>query len=129
MVMQNPRRAGMATFRCRRLSTRFRRRWLANSRTPRARPARRASLSSPWRLSGTRPRPQLGFARWPTVSSTQHSSRRSEGPDLMTTEARASILVVDDTVENLRLLVSILGDRGYEPRPVTNGSDALRAAE
>jgi two-component system sensor histidine kinase/response regulator len=47
----------------------------------------------------------------------------------MTTEARASILIVDDTVENLRLLVSILGDRGYEPRPVTNGSDALRAAE
>lgn len=42
---------------------------------------------------------------------------------------RANILVVDDTVENLRLLVSVLGDRGYEPRPVTNGADALRAAE
>src|SRR5579862_3520464 len=41
---------------------------------------------------------------------------------------RASILVVDDTVENLRLLVGILGDRGYDARPVTNGPEALQAA-
>ncbi len=41
---------------------------------------------------------------------------------------RASILVVDDTVENLRLLVGILGDRGYDTRPVTNGAEALQAA-
>lgn len=40
-----------------------------------------------------------------------------------------SILVVDDTVENLRLLVGILGERGYEARPVTNGPDAIAAAE
>ena len=48
----------------------------------------------------------------------------------MVTEPRAtSVLVVDDTVENLRLLAGILRDRGYEPRPVTNGPEALRAAE
>ena len=48
----------------------------------------------------------------------------------MPTDPRpASVLIVDDTVENLRLLVDILGDHGYEARPVTNGSDALRAAE
>ena len=38
-----------------------------------------------------------------------------------------SILIVDDTVENLRLLTGMLGDRGYDPRPVTNGLDALEA--
>ncbi|MFI5232587.1 MAG: response regulator [Gemmatimonadales bacterium] len=40
---------------------------------------------------------------------------------------RASILIVDDTIENLRLLVGILGDRGYDARPVTNGPEALQA--
>src|SRR5690349_13442584 len=40
-----------------------------------------------------------------------------------------NILVADDTVENLRLLSSILGDCGYEVRPVTNGRQALQAAE
>lgn len=44
-------------------------------------------------------------------------------------DRQPSILVVDDTVENLRLLVGILGERGYEARPVTNGPDALVAAE
>jgi two-component system, sensor histidine kinase and response regulator len=49
----------------------------------------------------------------------------------MTTSTRAvpNILVVDDTVENLRLLSSILGQCGYEVRPVTNGRQALQAAE
>jgi signal transduction histidine kinase len=45
-----------------------------------------------------------------------------------TASDRPSILIVDDTVENLRLLVSVLGERGYETRPVTSGADALRAA-
>ena len=40
----------------------------------------------------------------------------------------ASILVVDDTVENLQLLGSMLSEQGYEVRPVTNGRDALLAA-
>ena len=40
-----------------------------------------------------------------------------------------SILVVDDTVENLRLLATVLGDHGYEVRPVTNGRQALLAIE
>ena len=39
------------------------------------------------------------------------------------------ILVVDDTAENLRLLTSMLGDKGYEIRPVPSGRLALQAAE
>ncbi len=41
----------------------------------------------------------------------------------------ANILVVDDEPENLRLLCTILGQSGYEVRPVTNGRQALQAAE
>ena len=41
----------------------------------------------------------------------------------------ASVLVVDDTIENLRLLSSMLEDHGYEVRPVTNGRQALQAVE
>jgi two-component system sensor histidine kinase/response regulator len=41
----------------------------------------------------------------------------------------ATILVVDDTVENLQLLASLLGGQGYDVRPVTNGRLALQAVE
>jgi DNA-binding response OmpR family regulator len=52
----------------------------------------------------------------------------------MTSNAAASaatpgILIVDDAVENLRLLTAMLRERGYEPRPVPNGKLALRAAQ
>ncbi len=40
-----------------------------------------------------------------------------------------NILVVDDTAENLRLLANMLGDRGFEVRPVTSGRQALQVAE
>jgi two-component system sensor histidine kinase/response regulator len=43
--------------------------------------------------------------------------------------AVANILVADDTVENLRLLVNMLGGQGYEVRPVTGGARAIAAAE
>lgn len=42
--------------------------------------------------------------------------------------APADILVVDDTVSNLRLLERMLGERGYKVRPVRSGEAALRAA-
>jgi len=42
---------------------------------------------------------------------------------------KANILVVDDTIENLRLLSSMLSECGYEVRPVTNGRQALQAVE
>ncbi len=42
---------------------------------------------------------------------------------------KASILVVDDTPENLRLLSELLQKQGYNARPVPNGSLALKAAE
>ncbi len=38
-----------------------------------------------------------------------------------------NILVVDDTAENLRLLSTMLSQRGYTPRCVINGKMALRA--
>lgn len=43
--------------------------------------------------------------------------------------APATILVVDDTIENLQLLASLLGAHGYDVRPVTNGRQALQAVE
>src|SRR6187402_3507950 len=41
----------------------------------------------------------------------------------------ASLLVVDDTLANLRLLGSMLGEEGYEVRPVSSGRQALQAVE
>jgi|JI6StandDraft_1071083.scaffolds.fasta_scaffold16917_2 DNA-binding response OmpR family regulator len=40
-----------------------------------------------------------------------------------------NVLIVDDTPANLRLLSSILSDRGYLVRPAPNGALALRAIE
>ena len=40
-----------------------------------------------------------------------------------------SVLIVDDTLENLELLAYLLGEEGYEVRPVTNGRQALQAVE
>lgn len=40
-----------------------------------------------------------------------------------------SILVVDDTPDNLRLLVGLLTEKGYKIRPVTSGKMALSAAQ
>ena len=40
-----------------------------------------------------------------------------------------SILIVDDTPANLRLLAQMLTDHGYHARPVLNGPQALAAAQ
>ena len=45
------------------------------------------------------------------------------------TQPLASILVVDDMPDNLRLLARMLADRGYQVRPVLNGMQALTAAQ
>jgi two-component system NtrC family sensor kinase len=42
---------------------------------------------------------------------------------------QGNILVVDDTPENLRLLMGILSDKGYEVRPAPNGELALSGAQ
>lgn len=42
--------------------------------------------------------------------------------------SQANILVVDDKIENLRLLCSALNAQGYEVRPILSGEGALRAA-
>ena len=39
----------------------------------------------------------------------------------------ASVLIVDDALENLRLLSTLLADQGFEVRAVTNGRQALQA--
>ncbi|MCT7949830.1 response regulator [Ancylothrix sp. C2] len=46
-----------------------------------------------------------------------------------TKAARTTILVVDDTPANLRLLVVILGERGYDVRPARDGVQALSIAK
>ena len=40
-------------------------------------------------------------------------------------ETRGTILVVDDVLENLRLLNTILAEEGYKVRKVRNGKMAL----
>ncbi|MDX1952854.1 MAG: hybrid sensor histidine kinase/response regulator [Verrucomicrobiota bacterium] len=45
------------------------------------------------------------------------------------TKPLGNILAVDDTAVNLRLLTNMLGERGYQVRPVTSGRQALQAAE
>ena len=44
-------------------------------------------------------------------------------------EVKASILIVDDTPANLRLLAGLLTSRGYQVRPARNGKMALSSAE
>ena len=48
--------------------------------------------------------------------------------DSQITLPKASILVVDDTPANLRLLVEILAEKGYIVRPARDGSQALAIA-
>lgn len=44
-------------------------------------------------------------------------------------KSRVSILVIDDSPNNLRLLMKVLGDQGYQVRPVTDGAMAITAAQ
>jgi DNA-binding response OmpR family regulator len=48
---------------------------------------------------------------------------------LLDSTDRGSLLLVDDTLENLRLLGDILDAEGYEVRPVSSGRHALQAVE
>lgn len=50
------------------------------------------------------------------------------GHGVSTQPTSASVLVVDDTIENLHLLASMLASHGYEVRPATSGRQALQAA-
>lgn len=43
--------------------------------------------------------------------------------------SKGNILIVDDTPENLRLLVGVLNEKGYQTRPVPHGKLALSAAK
>jgi CheY-like chemotaxis protein len=46
-----------------------------------------------------------------------------------TARDKASILIVDDSPENLRLLVTLLGQAGYTVRPHLSGGFALESAQ
>jgi len=46
-----------------------------------------------------------------------------------TSVSQANILIVDDTLDNLRLLSELLGEQGYKVRSAPNGPTALRAAQ
>ena len=46
----------------------------------------------------------------------------------MSTQPKATILVVDDTPDNLRLLMGLLGKRGYKVRPAADAAYALSTA-
>src|SRR3954462_9340498 len=95
-------------------------------------PIRRRSIQKP-----SRPR----FDCWPETSSMAHWCRRSHRERAMTHETSADtalkpesaspacVLVVDDTIENLRLLSNMLSEEGYEVRAVTTGPQALEAVE
>ena len=50
------------------------------------------------------------------------TSQRSIAP-------KADLLIIDDTLENLNLLSTILTDQGYKVRSVTKGSTGLRGAQ
>jgi signal transduction histidine kinase len=47
----------------------------------------------------------------------------------MTPEAIASVLIVDDTIDNLRFLSDLLCGQGYDVRAVTSGRQALQSVE
>src|SRR3954469_6510447 len=77
-----------------------------------------------------------GFANWLRASSTRnfltYSARRiSLNPEKLECAAQhpASILIVDDTPANLKVLAGMLKDRGYKVRPVPSGKLALLAAK
>ena len=42
---------------------------------------------------------------------------------------RADLLVIDDTLANLRLLVNLLRENGYKVRAVSNGYEALETIQ
>ena len=44
------------------------------------------------------------------------------------TPSAGNVLIVDDTPANLQLLAGLLRERGYKPRPVLSGKQALQAA-
>jgi sigma-B regulation protein RsbU (phosphoserine phosphatase) len=64
------------------------------------------------------------------------SSRKAEGQDWTVNqqlnpgegETKGDILIVDDTVANLRLLADMLAEHGYHARPVPSGGLAVAAA-
>ena len=76
------------------------------------------------------PRPPTPFASWRTGSDTARCSKpwteRMNSSEAVPSPV-SSILLVDDTPENLRLLAGMLAMRGFDARAVTSGPEALEA--
>ncbi len=62
-------------------------------------------------------------------SSQKNTQTVTLSPETEQIETTIDILIVDDVLENIRLLSSILADHGYPTRKATNGLMALRAVE
>lgn len=64
-----------------------------------------------------------------TMSDATMSDAQATMPAASSTQALASVLLVDDLPTNLRLLMGILAPQGYKLRPVTSGTQALIVAQ
>lgn len=63
-------------------------------------------------------------------SDVEHGTRIHGGKAIVTkSESKSKVLIVDDTVANLKLLQDMLRNAGYDPRPCPNGALAIRAAK
>ncbi len=62
------------------------------------------------------------------MSETTATTEPTSVEDPSAKSARADILAIDDTPENLRLLSTMLSERNYKVRSVTKGSTGLRGA-
>jgi sigma-B regulation protein RsbU (phosphoserine phosphatase) len=70
---------------------------------------------------------RTGAPTEPALSGSTEASTLSSGGALAQVSTRESILIVDDTPANLRLLSQMLAERGYQVRPVPDGQLALVA--
>jgi two-component system sensor histidine kinase/response regulator len=70
-----------------------------------------------------------GRIRWRRTPPAPSFSHPSEGVEMPKSSPRESILVVDDTVENLRLLSNMLAEHEFEIRPVTSARQAIQAVQ
>ena len=68
----------------------------------------------------------MTFSANPEYNLVDFHRKMSDRPTYL---PKADILVVDDTPDNLRLLIEILVERGYKVRPASNGPRALAVAK
>ena len=70
-----------------------------------------------------------GLKRREELRETEQQIVTLLGLSLKDTQQQATVLIVDDTPDNLRLLSTALGDHGYAVRSAINGALALSSAQ